>query len=34
MKIVVVGGTVLIGSKSVALLRYGGQEVVAASPTR
>ena len=32
MKIVVVGGTGLIGSKTVALLRQGGHEVVAASP--
>jgi nucleoside-diphosphate-sugar epimerase len=32
MKIVVIGGTGLIGSKSVAILRQGGQEVVAASP--
>jgi uncharacterized protein YbjT (DUF2867 family) len=32
MKIVVVGGTGLIGSKTVAILRCGGQEVVAASP--
>src|SRR5215470_13411560 len=32
MKIVVIGGTGLIGSKSVALLRQGGHEVVAASP--
>src|SRR6516162_7265301 len=33
MKIVVIGGTGLIGSKSVAILRQGGHEVVAASPT-
>jgi uncharacterized protein YbjT (DUF2867 family) len=33
MKIVVIGGTGLIGSKTVALLRQGGYEVVAASPT-
>ena len=33
MKIVVIGGTGLIGSKTVAILRQGGQEVVAASPT-
>ena len=32
MKIVVVGGTGLIGSKSVAILRQAGHEVVAASP--
>jgi uncharacterized protein YbjT (DUF2867 family) len=32
MKIVVIGGTGLIGSKAVAILRQGGQEVVAASP--
>jgi uncharacterized protein YbjT (DUF2867 family) len=32
MKIVVIGGTGLIGSKTVAILRRGGQEVVAASP--
>jgi uncharacterized protein YbjT (DUF2867 family) len=32
MKIVVIGGTGLIGSKSVAILRQGGNEVVAASP--
>jgi len=32
MKIVVIGGTGLIGSKSVAILRAGGHEVVAASP--
>jgi uncharacterized protein YbjT (DUF2867 family) len=32
MKIVVIGGTGLIGSKSVAILRKGGHEVVAASP--
>ena len=32
MKIVVVGGTGLIGSKTVAILRQGGDEVVAASP--
>jgi uncharacterized protein YbjT (DUF2867 family) len=31
MKIVVVGGTGLIGSKTVAVLRQGGHEVVAAS---
>jgi uncharacterized protein YbjT (DUF2867 family) len=32
MKIVVIGGTGLIGSKAVAILRQGGHEVVAASP--
>jgi uncharacterized protein YbjT (DUF2867 family) len=32
MKIVVIGGTGLIGSKSVAILRQSGHEVVAASP--
>jgi uncharacterized protein YbjT (DUF2867 family) len=32
MKIVIVGGTGLIGSKTVPLLRQGGHEVVAASP--
>jgi uncharacterized protein YbjT (DUF2867 family) len=32
MKIVVIGGTGLIGSKSVPILRQGGHEVVAASP--
>src|SRR4051795_8100536 len=32
MKIVVIGGTGLIGSKSVAILRQAGHEVVAASP--
>ena len=32
MKIVVVGGTGLIGSKTVPILRKGGHEVVAASP--
>ena len=32
MKIVVIGGTGLIGSKVVAMLRQGGHEVVAASP--
>jgi uncharacterized protein YbjT (DUF2867 family) len=34
MKIVVIGGTGLIGSKTVAILRQGGHEVVAASPSR
>ena len=33
MKIVVIGGTGLIGSKAVAILRQGGHEVIAASPT-
>jgi uncharacterized protein YbjT (DUF2867 family) len=33
MKIVVIGGTGLIGSKTVAILRQGGHGVVAASPT-
>jgi len=32
MKIVVIGGTGLIGSKTVPVLRQGGHEVVAASP--
>jgi len=32
MKIGVIGGTGLIGSKTVAILRQGGHEVVAASP--
>jgi uncharacterized protein YbjT (DUF2867 family) len=32
MKIVVLGGTGLIGSKAVAILRQGGHEVGAASP--
>jgi uncharacterized protein YbjT (DUF2867 family) len=32
MKIVALGGTGLIGSKAVAILRQGGHEVVAASP--
>ncbi|HEY9359035.1 MAG TPA: SDR family oxidoreductase [Xanthobacteraceae bacterium] len=32
MKIVVIGGTGLIGSKSVAILRQGGHEAIAASP--
>jgi len=32
MKIVVIGGTGLIGSKTVAILRQGGHEVAAASP--
>src|ERR1700733_4058757 len=34
MKIVVIGGTGLIGSKTVAILRQGGHDVVAASPQR
>jgi uncharacterized protein YbjT (DUF2867 family) len=33
MKIVVIGGTGLIGSKTVTILKNGGHEVVAASPT-
>ena len=33
MKIVVIGGTGLIGSKAVAILRQGGHEVVAAAPS-
>lgn len=32
MKIIVIGGTGLIGSKTVAILRQGGHDVVAASP--
>src|SRR5207245_10582129 len=32
MKIVVIGGTGFIGSQTVAILRQGGHEVVAASP--
>src|SRR5687768_2079058 len=32
MKIVVIGGTGLIGSKAVAILRQGGHEIVAAAP--
>src|SRR5436853_6324030 len=32
MKIVVIGGTGLIGSKAVAILRQGGHDVLAASP--
>ncbi|HKD67095.1 MAG TPA: SDR family oxidoreductase [Candidatus Binataceae bacterium] len=32
MKFVVIGGTGLIGSKTVAILRQGGHEVLAASP--
>ncbi|MFZ0032953.1 MAG: SDR family oxidoreductase [Candidatus Cybelea sp.] len=32
MKIVVIGGTGLIGSKTVAILRHAGHEVVAAAP--
>jgi uncharacterized protein YbjT (DUF2867 family) len=34
MTIVVIGGTGLIGAKSVAILRQGGHRVVAASPRR
>src|SRR5262245_16037158 len=33
MKILVIGGTGLIGSKTVAILRQAGHEVVAASPS-
>src|SRR5499425_2704133 len=33
MKIVVIGGTGLIGSKTVAILRQGGHDVLAASPS-
>jgi uncharacterized protein YbjT (DUF2867 family) len=33
MKIVVIGGTGLIGSKTVAILRQGGHEVLAAAPS-
>src|SRR5262245_51294107 len=32
MRIVIIGGTGLIGSKTVPILRQGGHEVVAASP--
>src|SRR5580765_1399151 len=32
MKIVVIGGTGLIGSKTIPILRQGGHEAVAASP--
>jgi uncharacterized protein YbjT (DUF2867 family) len=32
MKILVIGGTGLIGSKTVAILHQAGHEVVAASP--
>jgi uncharacterized protein YbjT (DUF2867 family) len=32
MKILIIGGTGLIGSKTVSILRQGGHEVVAASP--
>ena len=32
MKILVIGGTGLIGSKTVVILRHGDHEVVAASP--
>jgi uncharacterized protein YbjT (DUF2867 family) len=34
MKIVVIGGTGLIGSKTVAILRRGGREVIAVSPNK
>jgi uncharacterized protein YbjT (DUF2867 family) len=34
MKIVIVGGTGLIGSKTAALLRFRGQEVLQASPSK
>ena len=34
MKIVVIGGTGLIGSKTVAILREGGHEVIAAAPSK
>jgi len=34
MKIVVIGGTGLVGAKTVAILRQGGHDVVAASPSR
>jgi uncharacterized protein YbjT (DUF2867 family) len=34
MNIVVIGGTGLIGSKAVAILRRGDHEVVAGSPQR
>jgi uncharacterized protein YbjT (DUF2867 family) len=34
MKIVVIGGTGLIGSKTVAILRQSGHEVIAASPDK
>src|SRR3954465_7596425 len=33
MKIVIIGGTGLIGSKTTAILRRGGHEVIAASPS-
>ena len=32
MKIVIIGGTGLIGSKTAAILRQGGHEVIAAAP--
>jgi uncharacterized protein YbjT (DUF2867 family) len=32
MKIVIIGGTGLIGSKTVSILRQGGHEVLPASP--
>jgi uncharacterized protein YbjT (DUF2867 family) len=34
MKIVIIGGTGLIGSKTVTILRRGGHEVATASPNR
>jgi uncharacterized protein YbjT (DUF2867 family) len=34
MKMVILGGTGLIGSKVVNLLRSGGYEVIAASPSQ
>ena len=34
MKIVVIGGTGLIGSKTVAILRQAGHEAIAASPSK
>jgi nucleoside-diphosphate-sugar epimerase len=34
MKIVILGGTGLIGNKVVSLLRSGGHEVIAASPSQ
>ena len=33
MKIVIIGGTGLIGSKTSVILRRGGHEVIAASPS-
>src|SRR3954452_17459983 len=32
MKVVIIGGTGLIGSKTTAILRQGGHEVIAAAP--